>query len=212
MRRMIVVLTVVAVVAGVAVVTVLGAPSVAVAQEEEDAPETTEDAPSSDTLDEVLSDLVDDGVLTEEQADAVKEAITTRVGCHRGFRLSGHANFDVVAAVIGVETDELTDALRDGDTIAEVATANDVDPQSVIEALVAEFEARIDEALADERIDEDRAAELREGAADSVEALVNGDYSSGRGFGFGRRGHGFGGFGLRGGFGFRGGNDSSSDA
>ena len=43
-----------------------------------------------------------------------------------------------------MEEDELRDALRDGTTLAELATQNGVEPQAVIDALVAEATERID--------------------------------------------------------------------
>ena len=56
----------------------------------------------------------------------------------------GHfgAGLDAAAEAIGIESEELRTALRDGSTIAEVAEANDVDVQTVIDALVADAEAR----------------------------------------------------------------------
>jgi DNA-directed RNA polymerase specialized sigma subunit len=47
------------------------------------------------------------------------------------------------AEVIGIDATELRDALRDGQTIAQVAEANGVDPQDVIDALVARSTQRI---------------------------------------------------------------------
>ena len=55
----------------------------------------------------------------------------------------GHfgAGLDAAAEAIGIESEELRTALRDGSTIAEVAEANGVDVQTVIDALVADAEA-----------------------------------------------------------------------
>ena len=55
----------------------------------------------------------------------------------------GHfgAGLDAAAEAIGIESEELRTALRDGSTIAEVAEANDVEVQTVIDALVADAEA-----------------------------------------------------------------------
>jgi hypothetical protein len=49
------------------------------------------------------------------------------------------------AEAIGIEPQELADALRDGATVAEVAEANGVEPQAVVDALTAQAAERIDE-------------------------------------------------------------------
>ena len=90
------------------------------------------------------------------------------------------------AEAIGITVDELREALRDGQTIADVAEANDVDVQAVVDALVAQRETKIDELVADGRIDEERAAALKETLPDRVTAMVNGE----RPAGFGGPGHG----------------------
>jgi len=47
------------------------------------------------------------------------------------------------AEAIGIDAGELRAALRDGQTIAQVAEANGVDPQDAIDALVARSTERI---------------------------------------------------------------------
>ena len=179
-----------AVLGGVAIGATVGTPDVASAQE--DTTETTESTQSTEPstepsteaerpehvgLAEVLADLVEDGTLTQEQADAVEEAITSRMGPGMG-RFGHHHGFgvglDAAAEAIGIEADELRSALMDGQTLAEVAEANGVERQAVVDALVAEAESRIDQALEDERIDEDQATELRERAATKAEDAVDG--------------------------------------
>jgi polyhydroxyalkanoate synthesis regulator phasin len=59
---------------------------------------------------------------------------------HRG------PGLEVAAEAIGITEDELATELRSGKSIADVAKANDVDVQKVIDALVAEEKARLEEA------------------------------------------------------------------
>ena len=68
-----------------------------------------------------------------------------RPGCgdHRGRSLEG------AAAAIGIEPDALREALQSGQSMADVATDNDVDPAAVVDALVADAEARLAEKVAD---------------------------------------------------------------
>ncbi len=72
-------------------------------------------------------------------------------GNHRGGR-----GLDVAAETIGISADDLLAALRDGQTIAEVAEANGVDPQDVTDAMVEQAKTRIEEQLAElpDRIDD----------------------------------------------------------
>jgi len=76
------------------------------------------------------------------------------------------------AEAIGVEPSALRDALRDGQSIAEVAQANGVEPQAVVDAVVQELSGRIDEAVADGRITEERADEAKERLPERVAELV----------------------------------------
>ena len=85
----------------------------------------------------------------------------------------GRIGLDAAAEVLGIEEDDLRDALRDGTTLAELATQNDVEVQAVIDALVAEGNERIDNALEDGRIDEAEAAERRTELTERITTLVN---------------------------------------
>jgi hypothetical protein len=125
-----------------------------------------------------LAALVEDGTLTQAQADAVTAEVRERIEAlpdrprgprHRIVR----AGLETSAETIGIEVAPLRDALRHGQSIAEVAQANGVDPQAVIDALVAGGNAAIDEAVANGRIDDERAAELRAGLAEHAEHFVN---------------------------------------
>lgn len=78
-----------------------------------------------------------------------------------------------VAEVIGVELDGLAEALREGDTLAEIAEANGVDPQQVIDALVTEAQERLDRLVENGRLDEDEAAERLADATERITELVN---------------------------------------
>jgi hypothetical protein len=91
----------------------------------------------------------------------------------------GHGHFgaglDAAAEAIGITSEELRTALRDGSTIAEVAEANDVEVQTVIDALVADAEAALDEAVANGRLTDERAAEIKASLPERIEAMVNGE-------------------------------------
>lgn len=83
------------------------------------------------------------------------------------------AGIDVAAEAIGITEQELVEQLRDGSTIAEVAEANGVDVQTVIDALVAAATERIDAAVESGDLDADRAEELKANLVERVTDRVN---------------------------------------
>jgi polyhydroxyalkanoate synthesis regulator phasin len=161
----------------------------AVAQEvESEEPETT--VPQS--VEDVLADLVEEGVITEDQATRVADALRERVGDFRGHR-SGFekgARLETVADVIGIEVADLAEALRNGQSIAEVADANGSSAQAVIDALVAEMNAKVDQAVEEGKLTAERADEIRANAPDKIESMVNGEFEGRRGPGGHHRGFG----------------------
>ncbi|MET0458168.1 MAG: hypothetical protein ABW195_02905, partial [Ilumatobacteraceae bacterium] len=147
-----------------------------------------------DWVADALSGLVTDGTLTQQQADAVDEALDAARPTpgpaahdehehggpgHVGPDPAGHIGrfgvrigLEEAATAIGIEPDELRDDLRDGQTIAEVAEANGVETQAVIDAMVAAAKTRIDEAVTDGRIDDVVAAERLDEATERITTFV----------------------------------------
>jgi hypothetical protein len=165
--------------------TVLSSPATAVAQETEATEEETRPS-RSDAIQEALSQLVIDQVITQAQADAVTEALVENLPArdhHRAFRAG--VRMETVATIIGIDAADLVDALRDGSTIAEVAAANGSSGTAVVGALVEEANERIDEAVAEGKIAAEDAAEAKANAAERIEDMVNGEFEP-RGHGFGR--------------------------
>jgi len=191
-KRMIAAVAVAAAAVGGVAGTVLSSPATAVAQEAEVTDEETRPG-RSEAIQEALSQLVTDQVITQAQADAVTEALVENLparGAHRGFRAGVH--METVATIIGIDVGDLVDALRDGSTIAEVAAANGSSATAVVNALVAEANEHIDEAVAEGRIPAEDAAEIKANAAERITDMVNGEFEP-RGRGFGRGPGGIGG-------------------
>lgn len=95
---------------------------------------------------------------------------------HRGPRGNhrGIAHVRQVAEILGIEDPrEIIDALESGSTLAEVATANGSSGDALVSELVASLEERLAGAVADERIDQDRADEILGNATDKITFLVN---------------------------------------
>jgi len=84
---------------------------------------------------------------------------------------------------LGVTADELQAAREAGQSIADVAAAQGVDLQNVIDALVADAQVRIDAKIASGDIDAERAAEISDTLVERVTARVNGERPEGEGRG-----------------------------
>lgn len=152
-------------------------------------------------LDEVMKGLVADGTLTQEQADKVKERLKAEAGAPGGGPagrrpgLPGGHNLlkdglDTAASTIGVSSQDLKAALEAGKSVADVAREHNVDPQKVIDALVAEGTKKIDDAVTSGKLPADKAEAARSRITDGVTKAVNGKLGDLGGKGnFGGRGH-----------------------
>ena len=170
---------------GAAAGVALGVPSLVSAQT--GTPTTTTTAPATSTpakpdraarLAEVLAPLVKDGTITQEQADKVIAALQQAEPAERhgpgGKGVVGGASIDAAAKAIGVTTDELRQAVRDGKTIADVAKEKNVDVQKVIDAVVADATSRLNEAVTSGRLTRAEADQRIAQLPDQVTKLVNG--------------------------------------
>ena len=87
-------------------------------------------------------------------------------------------NADAMAGLIGIETDALREALRSGQSLADVATENGVDPQTLVDAIAESITERVDARLEEGRIDAERAEKIRSGAPAIAENIVNREHSA----------------------------------
>jgi hypothetical protein len=169
----------------------LGSPGVSGAQTDSTTPSTT--APADVTADretrlrETLKPLLDDGTITQAQLDAVVAALKDAkpLGDHRGGGI--RVDLSVAASTIGVTTDELKTALQSGQSIADVATSKSVDPQTVIDAMVAAMNQRLAESVTAGKLTQEKADELAASATTRITDIVNGVAKPGPGFGHGGR-------------------------
>ena len=77
------------------------------------------------------------------------------------------------ADTIGIPAKDLLEALKGGQSIAQVAAAHGIDPQAVIDDLTADATARIDQAVADGKLTAERAATMKEKLPERVTTIVN---------------------------------------
>ena len=138
----------------------------------------------SDALKQALKNRIDEAVdagrITEEQADELKERIDANeypllFGHEHGF--GHHGQFEVLAAAasyLGMTEAELREELR-ANTLAEIAKEQGKTPAGLVQQLVATEAKRIDDAVADGRLTDAQATELKANLEDHLEALVNGE-------------------------------------
>lgn len=163
---------------GVPGLTSAASPSAVVQQ----ADETDDDAPAEgERMRELLEELVVAGTIDAGQADAVTEHLMENRPDHGGRHGEGRrgpgrlAMSETVSELLGLDNGEIRDQLRDGASLADIATANDVDPQTLVDALVAEAQERVDEAVANGRIDEADVAEKTADLEERISDFVNGE-------------------------------------
>jgi hypothetical protein len=159
----------------------LGVPALSGAQE------TTTEQTESDRpepgqhLRDALQPLVDEGTITQAQADAVIAALEAArpaggPGTGHGGRGPG---LDAAATALGVTDDELRTALQDGQSLAEVAQGRGIDPQIVIDAVVAELQAHLTEGVASGGLTQEEADAKLADATQRITAMVNGELPAG---------------------------------
>jgi hypothetical protein len=132
---------------------------------------------------EALSGLVSDGTLTQPQADRVATTLAEQLpprghgpggrGHHGGPGRGLGPVLQTAAEAIGVPVDELRAALADGRSLAQVAEAEGVERQTVVDALVAAANAHIDEHVADGDLTAEQAEARKAEVAERVADLVD---------------------------------------
>jgi hypothetical protein len=78
-----------------------------------------------------------------------------------------------IASTIGISTDELRADLKGGQSITEIATAKNVDPQTVATALTDLADGRIDKAVADQKLTQEQADKAKAKVPEVVGKVMN---------------------------------------
>lgn len=168
-------------VAGGAGALALVGPGVSFAQEATEEGTTVEEtADRGGRLAEALQPLLDDGTLTQAQVDAVVDTLREAMprGGH-GPGMRGGPGLDAAAETLGLSVEDLRTALSEGQSLADVAAANGVDVQSVVDALVAEAQAHMAEKVAEGDLTQEEADERLATVTERITAMVNGERPEG---------------------------------
>jgi polyhydroxyalkanoate synthesis regulator phasin len=160
----------------------------AIVQQVDEAPADDSPVQPGERLRTVLQPLVDDGTIDAAQADAVTAQLMENRG-ERGpgkfgergpgkFGEHGPGKFghsEVVTDLLGIDAATLRAELQAGSTLAEVATAQGVSVDVLVDAIVNQMQERVDAAVEAGKITADEAAEKLAEAEVRVTAKVNGE-------------------------------------
>ncbi len=143
--------------------------------------------------------LVSPGVASAagHQTIDTSDADTTAEDHGPEMRRRARPNLDTLSEVLGVDSETLGEALRGGQSIADIAAENNVSIDTVTQAMLDEQAERIATALESGRIDQERADAMTERLTENIAGIVNGEMGPGQG-GMGQGGIGHGGMGQGG--------------
>jgi uncharacterized protein (DUF433 family) len=123
-----------------------------------------------------LDGLVQNGTINTDQENAVIQALKGALAGQGHGRLERRivgGAVKVAADKIGVQPKDLVAAVRSGQSIADVATAHNVNPSDVVKALVDAANQRIDQAVTNNRLPQDKADALKAKVPQLADKLVN---------------------------------------
>jgi polyhydroxyalkanoate synthesis regulator phasin len=145
---------------------------------------------------QVLDEAVSEGVLTEEQAERMRERFAegtgprgmrglgergTMMGRRGGFgpMMSGSQGslLTVAAEELGLTVEQLTAELQDGKTIAVLSAEKGVDLQTIVDSFVAQRADWLAEAVADGRITQQQADLMLAHMQEQVRAHLEAPYA-----------------------------------
>lgn len=129
-----------------------------------------------DRIKSALSGLVDDGSLTQEQADEVATTLSDAGLGHGGHHGGDRIGLETAADALGLTEAELRTALEpDGTSLADVAQDQGVDVGTLVDALVQAQQDRIAQAVEDGRLTQAEADQRLADLEARVTERVNSD-------------------------------------
>jgi uncharacterized protein (DUF433 family) len=156
---------------------------------------TSSGAPSSDPSSKcagprakfkgVLDGLVHDGTIDQTQEDKIIQAFKDAAPANKpdngrrgkGFEAAGHpvvkGMVETAADAIHIAPADLVSALQSGKSVADVANDHGVKPADVVQAIVDAGNAKIDQAVTNGKITQDRADKMKSHLSDAATKFVN---------------------------------------
>lgn len=131
---------------------------------------------------DLIDEKVADGTLTEEEAADIRERIESGEapyfppfiggGHHGPFQGIVVGVVEAAADVLGMDVTELHEQLRDGNSLADVATAQGMDVEQFKTDLLAAIQTKIDEKVADGTITQEQGDNLYERLSGNIDDIV----------------------------------------
>lgn len=153
------------------------------------------DAAVEQAQDRVVDEALDEGWLTEDQAEMLRWRMDQEPGfgmrgMDKGFGKFGHGILgpgnnlvSIAADQLGMSLTDLLTELQDGKTIADVAAEKGVDTGAIVDAYLAELKTDLDEAVTEGRITQNQAdyslEQAEERAVDQLDNTWEGDFRGG---------------------------------
>ena len=139
-----------------------------------------------------VDEAVEDGRLTKEEAARIKERIDAKEvplfglapglhrwvgpGFHRDHDFLFRAKLEAAARYLGMTEAELCKSLQSGKTLAQVARDRDKSVGGLVDTLLADAKANLDEAVKAGRLTEAERKEMLAGLERRITDLVNGRF------------------------------------
>jgi hypothetical protein len=129
----------------------------------------------------VLDGLVAKGTITQAQADEILAALKAARPAQRPGRGHGRAfgKLHAAARVLGMTVEDLRSALKGGKSLAAVAKEKGIDVPKIVDGLLADFNAHLDEEVAAGIHTQAEADQKLADARARIEAFVNGTAPAG---------------------------------
>jgi hypothetical protein len=118
---------------------------------------------------EKLAPLIEDGTITEAQAEAVAGQLADGFG-PRGPRQRAVKGLSSAAEFLDMEVADLAAQLKEGATLAEIAGAQ---TDALVAAMVADAEEHLAQAVADEKLTQEEADEKLADIEERITTFVN---------------------------------------
>nr|MBC7245485.1 hypothetical protein [Chloroflexota bacterium] len=153
------------------------------------------DAAVESAKEQVLKQAVEDGWLTQQQADMLKERFEMEwkgpwIGKRFGFwggrgcgGIAGTSLLSIAADKLDMSLDDLIEEFKQGKSISDVAKEKGIDPQTIADEYLAKYKGKLDEAVKDERITQKQAdlmlSQMKEAVAEQLDAACGGCWVGG---------------------------------
>ena len=152
---------------GVAALNPVGAVSAAVATH-------TKSGDKAGPLSDALDELVGNGTISQDQANAVENTVQAKRQANWAKRPHlGKKLVEGIANDLNMAPKDLMAELRSGKSIAGVAGEKGVDPQKIVNDVVGAIDAKIDQRVANHKMDQAKADTMKQNLPQRVTDFVN---------------------------------------